>query len=354
MMMGNRGLFGRVELRSGFTLIELLVVVSIIALLISILLPSLAGARNEARAVQCATNFHHVGQALALYTLRDRFFPVSYGYLGPDGEIDLSPDVQQQVSAGAEAGSTYGYAHWSYFLYGDGKVDGKAFQCPGFPNGGAPRTNPGPNQGDWEGGQVDDRGQRAANSFVDRQATRVAYTANAAVIPRNKFTTQMSGGSRVNRLVNESSVRKLAVIVATEFQDNWRASAVGSADGLKSKAHRPINPFYNVSSGSDEYNAPETSSGRPSFYLGIPGQPNYGLLPYQEVYGKTGLISSPAGELNVVGRHHPGGDKKFGGTANFLYIDTHVERKTVLETIRRNEWGDRYYSLSGSNVIARP
>ena len=52
----------------GFTLIELLVVISIIAMLLAIMLPSLRGAREAARAAACGAILHDFGHGLAVYT----------------------------------------------------------------------------------------------------------------------------------------------------------------------------------------------------------------------------------------------------------------------------------------------
>jgi len=59
---------------AAFTLIELLVVVAIIALLLSILLPSLERARAQARKIICLTNLRTQGQVARLYAEDNREF----------------------------------------------------------------------------------------------------------------------------------------------------------------------------------------------------------------------------------------------------------------------------------------
>ncbi len=64
---------------AGFTLIELLVVISIIAILIALLLPALAAARESGRTMLCLSNLRQLGIANDAYTVDndDYFLPAA-------------------------------------------------------------------------------------------------------------------------------------------------------------------------------------------------------------------------------------------------------------------------------------
>jgi prepilin-type N-terminal cleavage/methylation domain-containing protein len=83
----------RIRAKGGFTLIELLVVVAIIALLISILLPSLSKARKNAKKSVCANNLHQIGLAMPMYTQdNDDWYPACSDNPNDYGEVDDDGD----------------------------------------------------------------------------------------------------------------------------------------------------------------------------------------------------------------------------------------------------------------------
>ena len=63
----------------GFTLIELLVVVAIIGLLVGMLMPAIAAARERARRAKCASNLSALGKVIALYAMdHNENFPQNF------------------------------------------------------------------------------------------------------------------------------------------------------------------------------------------------------------------------------------------------------------------------------------
>ncbi len=79
--------------QKAFTLVELLVVIGIIALLVGLLLPSLAGARRAAQRTSCLSKLHQIGVGMQVHaSLHHGYFPIagllpslsSYGLGDPD------------------------------------------------------------------------------------------------------------------------------------------------------------------------------------------------------------------------------------------------------------------------------
>lgn len=126
--------------RKGFTLIELLVVVAVIALLVTILLPSLGRARALAKRAACQSNLSSIAKALKLYGGE---FNDSYPWICADSDIacpynflSLMQDMVDTTNfytlldSGAATNHANVSENLNFLPFYKNMVSYKAFLCP--------------------------------------------------------------------------------------------------------------------------------------------------------------------------------------------------------------------------------
>lgn len=312
---------------NAFTIIELLAVIAIIAVLVSITMPALIRARGAAQSIVCTSNLRNIGAGFQLYLNDNRdMFPAAYMYIGHaiDSEGRQTPVLP-----------TMGYRHWSFWLYDSGGVDLAAFRCPSMPRGGLPPTNTTPDN--LDPGQFS-----ASPGIIDQQAPRLAYTVNEAICPRNKFSPAFQEGERTYRYVRSTEIaNSTGTILGAEFITN--AAIIGSPmdEGHAVMSHRPVHGFV----GND---------GQLNMHrLGI----RAGYRPVQPAEIDPDPLTMNSADsltrLDWVGRNH-GSSSVYPNrrTGNFLYLDSHIEAKSVYNTLGpQREWGDKMWSLTPNDDI---
>ena len=124
--------------RKGFTLVELLVVIGIIALLVSILLPTLGRAREAAKRTQCLSNLRTMSQMLVMYSIAYKdMVPLGYRATGsnPNSAIKQNDYFITNRSSTPEPGTVNARYCSIGLLFGAGFMkegEGEAFYCSSY------------------------------------------------------------------------------------------------------------------------------------------------------------------------------------------------------------------------------
>lgn len=352
--------------RTAFALPDLVILIALVAIAISlsaILIPrtrALAGDPINAARLSVLAN------ATSFYGRDFRSYPPA-SVLG-DSATGLQWSIQNQLSANP----ANGWIHWSGMYSGLNYItDTTTYTSTTAPRGGLPRQNPGSTPANWEPGQLNTFGSTSpAATPADRQAPRIAFVPNGALVSRNKFvssgqlrtsrlhafTASTKGTSPTTSAAGTSVLSGSATLASPDFpalapsntilmtEALWTPSSAWTPwtnDGATYLSHRPITPFVGRSVGLDVFSEPNSATIPRFAYPSVQD-----LVPTSAL--STGALSQTNTELNAVHRD------PVDGLACFLFTDGHVERTSVASTITLRRWGERFHTISGNQAVFRP
>jgi prepilin-type N-terminal cleavage/methylation domain-containing protein/prepilin-type processing-associated H-X9-DG protein len=291
--------------RLGFTLVELLVVIGIIALLISILLPALNRARNNANALACLSNLRTIGQMIGMYAVNNKQ-SLPYGYwdgIGPDGN-----EANSQTYNCFFTNSTPNSSDWQLLLMGNVMHAGgttvsdlapnlatvqKVFTCP----------------------NADPELATTLGSLSTMKTERkLHYSSHPRLMPRldDRVQGTLLRPYKFGSIRNSSEI--IMIFDASQIWDTGNGNAYPVATGLDQ------NGLYRN----------DTQAGRKWNYLINDG--SIDMSPAIYTPNKDWATAAPQGSTDVRWRHGR------GDLANFLFADGHSDsirlKKNVNSDIR--------------------
>lgn len=339
--------------RSGFSLVELLVVISIIAVLISLLLPAVQSAREAARRAQCTNNLKQIGLAIHNYENAVGAFPPSgegtVYTVTPAASAFTGISAQGRILQFLEGGNVYNQFNFS-FMYNDlsgvnitaASVAINTFVCPtanqeGTANGRETVRDPGdPN---WKGYAITSYG---ATCYTDISPTlsTTGLGASPAVPYRDKAT-------RVDGVLslNQTPISRIS--------DGTSNSVMMTEDP---RGPFFVSPYTEGQAQTDTYVGRQLPTGRRRYWrifeadnaFGVSGGINNKWRPERSTVAYDDGTTAPAAAGTNGGRNDEIASDHAGG-ANALFADGSVKflKETInLQTLRS------LISIQGGEVIS--